>query len=193
MNNKKLIRLNNWLCLEFGRNDAGKQKIRWDHTSLLVRFRKLDQTDSGIYLVTPRFEKVSWAETPLGPCWILAMWHAPMGEDARNRDFQSQYPQFSGGTYYPIFGSQLPQGEEPNDYWTGLRITELRAQLDKTYADHLREGQEVIAASQQEKSKETQDMVDDAWPAFDNVPGEKWHVSFPTPESQKFQPTPNAE
>ena len=84
-----------------------------------------------------------------------------------------------GGVYTPIDGSQLQREMEPDSDVTAAAIHFIGRHIEKSYRDHLDEANAAAGKAQQATKNESDDKIDDAWPAFGNAPGMKAHVSFP--------------
>jgi hypothetical protein len=197
MRNSDLRRLNQRFVEAFGRPDAVNAKYKWVRTTDLPYFIKVEnRSEAGLYLMTPKYERHTWAEI-LGDTWVVAQWKAPeMPRDRWLIRYGTSIPYPANGRYMPIENTALPPGVTPDatvpalvdpvtERYEQMPVTDyaigrIRAELEKSYAEFLSDGKAQVERVAEQKKQEFGDMVDSDWPAFDGIPGEKHHVSFPT-------------
>jgi hypothetical protein len=198
-------RINQRFVEAFGRPDGVNARYKWVRTTDLAYFVKIDnRTAAGLYLMSPKYERHTWAEV-LGDTWVVARWKAP---EMSSGDWLVKYggdvPYPTNGRYLPIENTRLYEGMDPSstvealvDPTTGKRelmpvtdyaIWRIREELEKDTEDFLKDSKAAIARCEQEHKHNFSEMVDSDWPAFDNAPGMKAHVSFPTPDKAIIQP-----
>lgn len=156
----------------------------WAHaTELFYLFEKgmkEGKTPSGIIVMRTEWARHSFVGT-YGLVWLMAKWTPPELEyDQWWAQFQGDVPFPAKGQYAPIESTVLPEGRVPDEALNEYAIKKLYEHLGMSYKDHLKDSNAVIAKKQRHEQRLIDDSVDDAVPAFMNIPGSKEHVSFPT-------------
>jgi hypothetical protein len=144
------------------------------------------RTEDVTYLVqegqSKRYKQASWADR-LGRGWVLARWRPPSFTEAEwLRQFGSFFPYPANGTYGPVENVLLISGMEPNENLTNQVIHRVTEQIGKKEQQFTSEAEDAAAKELAAQKAEARDMVHDAFPAFGNIPGKKYDVSFPTPQ-----------
>ncbi len=178
-------KLNSEIASIFGRNVHGDPNYMWVHaTELFYLFEegmKEMETPSGLIVMRTQWKKHSFVET-YGLVWLLAKWTPPeLEHDEWWEKFQGDMPFPAKGQYCPIDSTVLPEGRVPDEALNRYAIQKLYEHLGLSYKDHLGAANSLIAKHEKEKQRQVDDSVDDAMPAFGNIPGQRQHVSFPTP------------
>lgn len=138
-------------------------------------------TASGVLAPTyTQYRKVKWSEVH-GPCWILAKWWKPMSETDWIRLYGAQIPWPKQGEYHAVENIKLRPGVEPSENTTRVVCWLIAEDNKKTLADHVREGDEIVASEQKQIENEITDEAADLMTAFGKVPGSRsGGVSLPT-------------
>jgi len=182
MNNKLLTKFNKQFLI-FGSNIHGQQKFKWMHTTEMfylletggMETRKLP---SGIWAAVTEWKRKCYAEV-YGPRWVLTVWQPPeYDREEWFRVFKGAFPWPEKGEFHPVESTLLPVGSEPTEYLTHYTIFMLHRHLGMDYPDHLREIKEDVKRKATAEQSWWDDIVDDAVPAFGNIPGSKEHASF---------------
>ena len=184
MDKKTLKQINGPLRSAFGENPHGDPNYMWCEAKDLIYLYetggyKERRTESGLIVMCPVWERHNYADR-YGDVWMLTKWEEP------ELDYTDWYYNFGGympfpskGMYHPIESTVLPEGTEPNIDLTRYAIYKLYGHLGMSYKDHLAQIKQTAAKIEKEDKDTWSDIVDDAVPAFANVPGTKEHVSFP--------------
>jgi hypothetical protein len=178
-------KLNSRLASIFGRNPHGEPNYIWAHAAELFYLfetgMKEMKTESGLIVMRTQWQEHSFVET-YGLVWLMAKWTPPeLDYDEWWEQFQGDIPFPAKGQYCPIESTVLPEGRVPDEALNQYAIRKLYEHLGMSYRDHLDASRAVIANKQRHEQRIVDDSVDDAVPAFGNIPGKKEHVSFPTP------------
>ena len=156
----------------------GRPRFAWINSTELKfpvpASQKLVQRGS-LYVYETKSELVRCVDGP--PRWVLAVLVDPPSEAEWAASFGSlDYP---GRGYYAPTDQMCRIGASPNEELTDYMIGMIVAAKDST-REQTRDAINDIAASKERESKRlVSDQVDDAIPAFGNIPGTKEHVSFP--------------
>lgn len=104
-----------------------------------------------------------------------------MTESIWNSIFQSEHPFPRHGQYVPVEQCWLTEGEEPTMDRTIFAIHFLRKQMAMTIRDRTSKVVDEMVAKAKADRDTAHDMVDNDWPAFDEVPGRKHGTAFQVP------------
>ena len=163
----------------FGYAANGRPRYRWMQTSELFVNLHSNKSPEGIWYSRTQCEQTSLRDL-YGDVWIAAIFRDESPSTDPNPILGHLRKASHYGRYTPIDGSQLQLGMEPDADVTAAAIFFIRKHIEKSYRDHLEEANAAAGQTQQEAKKESDDKIDDAWPAFGNAPGMKEHVSFPS-------------
>jgi len=165
MTNKLIDRLNYRIGLELG--FAGTQpRFIWAWASDLFYYRRKGE----------RLERYCWADR-LGNVWLLGQWRSrPTYIDANGESheitkeqwwtsFHGEFP-YPTGLYYAQPETSLKPGLTPDENDTAKIIRHITGQMEKRYADHLREANARVASEDRKAENAFRDEADDWWPAF---------------------------
>jgi hypothetical protein len=133
-------------------------------------------TAAGVIYMTDKPEMARQIEGP--PRWLLVKLVEPVSE----REWSAQYGRipYPGRGYYVATDMILKVGAEPSDSLTDEMVGLIKTALSKTPQQHLEAAQKLYDDKQAESQRITNDTIEDAIPAFGNLPGRKEHVSFPS-------------
>jgi hypothetical protein len=183
MTTSQLSHLNNRLARDLGRTPYGDPQMKWVHSDHLqhpMRVPGYDfvPTPGGLVQAAPKYEL-----RPMNPTldhqWVICRWEAPISEQEWRDAFGYQMEWPSHGDYYPT-NVALPQGVEPNDTWTDRVIEAERERRSKSLADHANAIQRGMERNERSVRSRRNDIIEDAIPAFGNVPGTKGVASYPS-------------
>lgn len=128
-------------------------------------------TESGV--LAPQYshyKKLKWSDV-YGPCWILAKWWKPMSEKEWLDLYGAQIPWPKFGEYHAVENMQLVPGREPCEDTTRAVIWAIHKDNEKTFRDHVEEGNEIVEQEQKATMSQIEADIDDTLPAFGKVPG----------------------
>jgi hypothetical protein len=206
MTETELNRLNDIMRRDLPATPSGDAQFRWSHTSKLFYFKQVGTEErlfcgipdkrfksgyrGGIWAVLPKYERFCWADR-IGLGWVIAQWTMPMkvddegkrvviSEKAWERDFGNKFPYPHKGQFQPIENTLLPNGMEPDEQITRFAIHCAQEQIDAGYLEIYADEQAAVDKELAAQKAEMRDCITDLFPAFDNIPGKKYHVSFPT-------------
>jgi hypothetical protein len=147
----------------------------------------LDDEDSRIKIIEPAEgillvggEYVWRKMCDLENTWILTHWHDPMSQFA--------WEQTHGGAllwpregYYSPTNIVLGPGEEITQTSNDQAVYLIKKQDEKTFADHMADGEKIVEKRESRDKAKVSDIVDDSCSAFSNIPGTRSaHVQFPS-------------
>jgi hypothetical protein len=191
---QELNRLNEMFRLSLPTTPNGDAQFRWTKATDLFYFKQDGSEErkyEGVWLVLPRYRKRCYAEY-LGNGWVVAQWSMPtttdpvsgkqiiISEKAWARDFGNKFPYPHKGRFQPIENTLLPSGMEPDEQITRFAIHCAQEQIDAGYLEIYADEQAAVDKELAAQKAEMRDCITDLFPAFDNIPGKKYHVSFPT-------------
>lgn len=132
--------------------------------------------------VTTSFVRQCWADQ-LGPVWVLCQWRRPeMSKEQWWTSFKGEFPYPDRGMYYAHPETALDLGMKPTADITASHTRALEIQVEKKYADHLREVNERAETRKQKDDDDWDDYIQDWAPAFDVWnSGKKSGVEFQVP------------
>ena len=159
-----------------GRNPYGDPLLKWaDSETLLHPIRvpgyKFITTPSGLEVATPLYE-VRKMNPAFDHQWVICKWEAPIPAAEWHANFGTQMEWPSHGEYYPT-NVALPRGTEPTLEWTERVVAAERERRTKSLADHEAEIQRGMERDERRASNRRFDIIEDAMPAFMNLPGSK--------------------
>lgn len=190
---KQLDRINDELAIGLG-YEQGKPRYQWKHSNecwLAMR----DKDNKRDYIADPATGliqvKAVYVKRNICPTltnqWVLCKWLDPGPEDSWTNTF-GKFVEYPAQGYYAPTNVSLDPGIKPWDRseegqsLAQYIIQEFKRQEAKTYADHLREGEEIVARREADKDRQLEDMILDLRLPFGHVPGSKeGGVSLPTP------------
>lgn len=184
MNQKTLKKINGRLRSAFGENPHGDPNYMWCEAKNLVYLYETEgykeqRTESGLIVMRPVWERHDYADR-YGDVWMLTKWQKPeLSYTDWYYNFGGALPFPARGMYHPIESTVLPAGAEPDEDLNQYSIYKLCEHLGLSYGDHLMDIKEMANKVEREDRDTWSDIVDDAVPAFANIPGSKEHVSFP--------------
>jgi hypothetical protein len=183
MTTSQLTQLNNRLARDLGRNPYGGGLLAWRDSETLthpmrVPGYKFVTSPAGLEVATPLYE-VRKMNPAFDHQWVVCKWEAPIPAAAWHAAFGTDMEWPNHGEYYPT-NVALPQGVEPTMEWTERVIAAERERRTKTLADHEAAIQSGMDRDERRASNRRFDIIEDAMPAFMNLPGSKsTGVSFP--------------
>ena len=169
MTDKRINTLNQRLGLALGFRGE-HPRFAWVHAKDLFYFLRRGD----------RHERFCWVDR-LGKVWLLAQWRpAPMSEAEWIAAFGDLYLYPGRGYYYAHPETSLKPGLQPDENDTAQVIRRLGEQMEATFASHLKQTNDDIAAIDAGVKNEFYEQVDDFWPSFGNWNSGKrgGHVSF---------------
>jgi hypothetical protein len=181
---RELSRLNDLLGAELGRNPYGEPLYRWDYADDLMHWRRkgaaynmVQIPGSPLILAEPEYEQVRLCPW-LSEQYALTLWTAPSPEAQWRATFGDKLLWPRRGYYMPT-NIALDREEAPTIPITWEVIDTIRKQRQKTFADHVADGERALDYEERAKAAEARDAVADAMTAFGNVPGKRGgHVAF---------------
>jgi hypothetical protein len=186
MDQKELNRLNKIIADELGSAPNGEAMYKWSKASDLkqpIRVGNEEYTSpGGLILMRPKCVLRSWADIGGYDYWVVAHWRGPtMSEQAWDTTFGNFFPYPSRGDYLPVANAHRPIHEDPDEVATRFAVMLLRKSIDRTTQTLLSDLKDQEERDKHVVQGRVDSFVDDIMPAFGNIPGEKLHVSFPTP------------
>lgn len=122
----------------------------------------------------PRFQWMFGPDMPywrarLGKVWVLCSWQKPvMSERDWLKNMGDRFPYPANGMWHPNSETKLPPGVEPTEALTQMIIATIDRQMSQTFADHLRNVNDEMAADQAAFDLEWVEKVQNSNPAFNN-------------------------
>lgn len=189
MDVRELNRLNGLFREYLGEAAPGRPRFQWRHAGDCGQWRQCGYRNGAAGVLRPHFE-FDDMRSRYGDVWLVAKWLAPPDESSWLNQFQGLVPYPSDGNWIPVADRcWLDEGIEPNERATREAIGRLLPQMDMDIAARTRVVTENLEKHDAAIQKQADDMVDEATPAFGNVPGKNEHVSFlSTPASRERVP-----
>ena len=126
------------------------------------------------------YRKMRWSDV-YGPCWIIAKYWKPMSEKEWHDLYGAQIPWPRQGEYHAIENLKLLPGREPSDRTTKAIIWMIHQDNQKTYQDHIQEGDQLREQEMQSTMSRIESELTDTLTAFGKVPGSRGGgVSLPS-------------
>lgn len=178
MDSKLLDKLNHKLGLAFGFS-YDQPNFKWIWSDELTTYMKdgyrYGQSPSGLILASAEYKPVKQLEGE--GRWVFAALMQPVGEGDWTQRFGDSVPYPAKG-YYIATSWACKVGVEPTEELTDEIIANQRINSRLSEKQHEDNFTQRIEKRTAEKNRRIDDIVHDAAPAFDNVPGQKNHVSF---------------
>jgi hypothetical protein len=176
---ESINRLNKILERELGA-PHGKQRYKWAWShELQMPFRKGEkesQTQSGLYVIEPVYSLVPMVDGD--GRWVFAKLTEPPS-------YSEWLEAFKGEIDYPASGYYAPTsimcrlGKQPDEDITEFAVWIVRQNESKSEAEHRQDVDAGIKKQHDDNQKVIGDVIDDAIPAFGNIPGTRsLNVSF---------------
>lgn len=178
LTNEELRKISEASFEMFGRVDSGGLKLRWFracdlHYDIEAKDMEEHQLPSGLWVKVQKFDRFSW-EKVLGPCYVLAMWQPPaLSYEQWTLAYGSTAPYPRNGEYQVIENVTLPYDTPPTERHSKLVKECLRLQKDRRFSELLDACERAADNVNTDVEKRFEDWVDDALPAFGNIPGSK--------------------
>ena len=193
MTTSQIKKHNQLLARELGPSPQGSGIYEWRwsedllHPMFMGEFEwKADpQSQSGLLVPRPVIQMRKLCPL-LKDQWVLCMWLAPMPREKWDATFGSKYDYPSKGEWGPT-SVDLEPGVEPATIVRGQTMTDLvinaiRQERKKTFKDRIAESEAEDAYADKVQTAKIEGIVEEAAPAFGNVPGRKMGISFPSKE-----------
>lgn len=167
-----------------GRNPLGKPMYMWINSDNFFHLMKVDRETetvnvNGLFFVQPKYRQRLMCPE-LQNTWILAHWHGAMNQ----RQWEATYGPsllWPREGYYSPTNIVLAPGEEVTQTSNDQAVYLIKKQAEKTYADHVADGERLVAKKEQRQVDQISDRIDDSVSAFCNVPGTRSaHVQMPS-------------
>jgi hypothetical protein len=178
MTKQELTRLNRIFADKRGKNEYGEPIYRWFRSPELTYPQRTDKDwvmRSGIMVLDSKYE---WTPQIDEDRWVVAQWRREDPKDWEAQ-FGTEVPWPQRGLYY-VTNLMLKEGMEPCESITNKFADMIATQAAMSFRDVYRAMEQHKEQQAAEAEKMVEQVVDDAWPAFDNgEPGKRGnHVSF---------------
>ncbi len=165
-----LFKLDQKLGDLLGRNPLNEPLYRWFYSESWFHLMNMGHTRGA------RLEQRKMVS--LNDVWLLGHWHPPLSRSAWELQYGLKLLYPSNGYYSPT-NLTLVEGDFPSMNATDEFIQAIRRNQAKSFADHLADGERIIARREHAAESRREDIIDDACTAFGNDPGKRnGNVSF---------------
>lgn len=174
---KQLQVLNDLLGSELGRTPYGEPHYKWAWSEDLTHYRRMENMayvqvpGSPIILAEPTYEMVKLCPS-LHRQYVILHWSQPISQDAWLAEFGSKLQWPARGEYYPT-NMCLGYEEHPDIDVTWDAIGKVKAERNKTFADHIAADDAALARVEKANNDLVLDDLKDTLTAFGNIPGKR--------------------
>lgn len=180
---KQVAALNEKHFLQFGTTPSGALKIQWMRTdemySLFKRGHSTVLMANGLHAATSVYKKRTLDEI-YGPAWTVAAWAAPVPQAQWIAEFGTEMPWPREGMYLPIECIMRALSLPPDEAVTLTAVQSIKRHLEMTTEEKIAAAESPAKAKDKDMESDWQAFAKDSQTAFNNDPGGKGHVSFPS-------------